>query len=49
MNAFVLAITAYTAMRMRENRHPEIGGAVMFLAIFAGLDFINGYSFVADV
>lgn len=46
MDAFAMAVCAYTIVRMKENRHPEIAGAYVFVAIFLGLDFIAGYGFL---
>lgn len=46
MDSFAMAVCAYTIVRMRENRHPEIGGAYVFVAIFLGLDFISGYGYL---
>lgn len=46
MDSFAMAVCAYTIVRMRENRHPEIAGAYVFVAIFLGLDFISGYGYL---
>lgn len=46
MDSFAMAVCAYTIVRMREERHPEIAGAYVFVAIFLGFDFIGGYGYL---
>lgn len=40
LDAFSMAVLGYTAVRMRENRHPEMGGAILFLVLFVGFAFL---------
>jgi hypothetical protein len=40
LDAFSMAVLGYVATRMRENRHPETGGAVVFLCLFVGFAFL---------
>lgn len=49
LDAFAMAVCAYTIVRMKENRHPELPGAYVFVAIFLGLDFIGGYGFLGNL
>lgn len=49
LDVFAFAVCSYTAVRMRENRHPEMGGALVFLVLFAGVDFLNGFGYVASL
>lgn len=49
LDAFSVAVLGYVATRMRENRHPEMGGAIVFLCLFVGFAFLGGYGIVASL
>ncbi len=49
LDAFSMAVLGYVAVRMRENRHPEMGGAVMFLFLFVAFSFLGGYGLAASL
>lgn len=48
LDSFAMAVCAYTIVKMHQAKHPEIGGGYLFMLIFVGLDYANGYGIVAN-
>ena len=48
LDSFAMAVCAYTIVKMHQTKHPEIGGGYLFMLIFIGLDYVNGYGLVAN-
>lgn len=48
LDSFAMAVCAYTIVKMHQTKHPEIGGGYLFVLIFVGLDYANGYGIVAN-